>query len=165
MTMTMTTLTRRAIRNSAVYRKLTVYRYVAVDLPRTTTAVLIAALLTLAGAHVYMVRNEPQVPGYLLGYTVLLVVACVATSAALAFGSSALARAGRAVGAVLCLGFVVAYAVSRATGLPELPQVRGWWDWAPGTLAGAGALLYLAVELAVVAGVAVARPERQAWHD
>lgn len=161
----MTTVTQRAFRRSAAYRRLTAYRYVAVNLPRTTTAVLIAALLILAAAHGYMVRNEPRVPGYLVGYTILLVAACVATSAALAFGGETLARAARAVGAVLCLGFVVAYAVSRATGLPGLPQVRGWWDWAPGTVAGAGALLYLAVELAVLAGVAVARPEMQEWHD
>lgn len=161
----MTTIARRAVRDSAVYRKLTVYRYVAVDLPRTTTAVLCVALLVLAGAHVYMARNEPWVPAYLVVYIVVLVAACLAAIAAMAFGGSALARAGRAVGAVLCAGFVVAYAVSRATGLPELPQVRGWWDWAPGSIAGASALLYLGVALAVAAGVAVARPEEQAWHD
>ena len=115
----MTTVVRWMFRDSTLYRRLTVYRYVAVDLPRTTTAVLVAALLVLAGAHGYMLRSEPEVPAYLVGYGVVVVAGCAATIAALVFGGARAARTGRTVGAVLCAGFVVAYAVSRATGLPD----------------------------------------------
>jgi hypothetical protein len=138
-------------------------RYAAVDLPRTTTAAGAALLLGLGGVHLYVLLREAGLPNYLrVGFGFL--IACCVVAAALVCGSRT-ARAGWALGGLVCLAFLVVYVVSRLAGLPGLPEVRGWWDSAPGSVAGVCALTFLAVITAIVLGITVAHPRAQHWHD
>ncbi|MDR7170240.1 hypothetical protein J2W56_003991 [Nocardia kruczakiae] len=138
-------------------------RYAAVDLPRTTTAAGAALLLGLGGVHLYVLVREDALPTYLrVGFAIL--IAWCAGAAALVCGART-ARAGWALGGLASLTFLVVYVLSRLAGLPGLPEVRGWWDSAPGSVAGTCALGFLAVTAAIVLGVTVARPQRQHWHD
>jgi hypothetical protein len=161
----MTAVVRRMLLHSRMYRLVTSYRYVAVDLPRTTASALGAALLGFAATHVYILVSEPVVPLYLVIYVWVLVAVCIAAGVALALAPGPIARVGRAVGAGTSVVFLVGYVTSRLTGLPALPGVRGWWDYAPGTLAALCAVAYLAISGAVLLGITVARPEEQHWHD
>jgi hypothetical protein len=43
--------------------------------------------------------------------------------------------------------------------------VTGRWDFAPGSLAGACALGFVAVHMSVLLGINVAYPQRQPWFD
>lgn len=161
----MTAVVRRMPLHSRMYRLLTSYRYVAVDLPRSTAAALAAALLGLAATHVYILGSEPVVPLYLVIYMWVLVVVCIGAGVVLAVAPGPMARVGRTVGAVASVVFLVGYVTSRLTGLPALPGVRGWWDYAPGTVAALCALACLALTAALLLGITVARPEEQHWHD
>ncbi len=147
-------------------RALTLDGWVAFDLPRMVTAVGVILLTGLVGVHVYVLMTEPALPRYFVGYAVALITGClIAAVTMVAAVSPAVPQRGWYLGSIICLTFLGIYLFSRMTRLPELEAVTGRWDVAPGTLAMALAVGFVAVHTTVLSGVNVAYPHRQGWQD
>lgn len=151
---------------STVARLLPGHCYLAVDLPKTTTAAGVLSMLGLAGVHLYLLLREDRLPLHLrIGFG-LLIAACLVAAGLMVCGAfPRLVRAGWALGGLVSVVFLVVYVISRLAGLPGLPEVKGWWDSAPGTVAGACALLLPALLAARGLGITVAYPQKRHWHD
>ncbi|HZY75873.1 MAG TPA: hypothetical protein VFE40_06110 [Jatrophihabitantaceae bacterium] len=141
------------------------YRHIAFDLPRTTTAAGIALLLGMAAIRLCLLAEHDQ-PTYLAAYfTVLGACAMLAALGMLAGRWLAIVRAGWALGSVVALASLAMYLASRTIGLPQLPQLIGRWDYAPGTLGMVLSGAFLATHFAVLTGRTVSWPLHQEWHD
>jgi uncharacterized oligopeptide transporter (OPT) family protein len=154
------------LRQTTTYRLLTVHRYVALNVPRTTTAAGILLMGVIAGVHLYLLFQTSGLPRYLGVYFGVLSAACLVAAVLSTIGPRArLVRAGWALGAAASIVFLAVYLISRLAGLPDVPQAEAWWDCAPATLAGACALGYLGLVAAIGLGVTVAYPWKRGWHD
>jgi hypothetical protein len=153
-------------KRSRLYELLRLKGYVAFNLPRTVT-VLGATLLTgIAAAHVYVLTSRPALPVYFFVYAVILAVCCLLTAACLWLGRNPrVPQLGWFFGDLVSVAFLGVYLASRAVTLPGMVAVTGRWDFAPGTLAGAFALGFVAVHMSVLLGINVAYPQRQPWFD
>ncbi len=153
-------------KRSGLYEWLRLKGYVAFNLPRTVTMLGATLLIGIAAAHVYVLTSQTALPMYFVVYTAALLVCCLLTAAAMWLGRKPkVARLGWFFGDVVCVVFLGMYLVSRAASLPGLVAVTGRWDFAPGTLAGAAALGFIAVHMSVLLGINVAYPQRQQWTD
>jgi hypothetical protein len=153
-------------KRSRLYEWLRLKGYVAFNLPRTVT-VLGATLLTgIAAAHVYVLTSQPALPVYFVVYAAILGVCCLLTAACLWLGRNPrVPQLGWFIGDLVSIVFLGVYLASRAVVLPGLVAMTGRWDFAPGTLAGAFALGFVAVHMSVLLGINVAYPQRQPWFD
>ena len=140
--------------------------YVAFNLPRAVTALGGALLLGVAATHVYVLASRPAVPALFVGYAVGVAACCVSAAVAMWLSRYPLVlRAAWMCGDVISLFFIAVYLITRPAPLPGLMGITGRWDVAPGTLAGACALGFLAVHLSVLLGINVAYPQHQQWSD
>lgn len=150
-------------RETRMYRLVTVYRYVAFNLPKLTTAIGVGLLLGTAAVHIYLLGAVESLPAYLAGYFVVLALVCVLGAGMMLAGR--FARRGWLLGTVVSVVFLVAYIVTRFTGLPMAPEGNRWWDFPPGTVAIGCAVLFVAVHASVLLGINVAHPQKRVWHD
>lgn len=144
---------------------LTLNGYVAFNLPRAVTGLGTALLMGLVAVHVYVLASTPVLPLYFVIYAAVLIIACLVTAGALVFPKPTVAQAGWYFGSFVCAGFVVVYVISRIAELSGLTTLTGRWDLAPGTLAMALAVGFIAVHTTVLSGINVAHPRRQNWRD
>lgn len=158
-------LTQR-MKRSQSYEWLRFKGYVAFNLPRLVT-VLGAALLTgIAGMHVYVLISRPSLPIYFAIYTAAFSGCCLLSAVALWLTRKpAVPQAAWLFSDLVSVGFLGVYLVSREVTLPGLVAITGRWDFAPGTLAGALALIFVTVHMSVLFGINVAYPQRQQWSD
>lgn len=163
--MTATTVVRVAMRVPVLGKLVSFYRYIAFDLPRTTTAVAVALLLGIEAIRLYLLA-EYSLPTYLAAYFIVLsACATLAVLAMLAGRWRRLVRGAWALGSLVALASLAMYLASRTAGLPQLPQLVGQWDYAPGTLAMALSGAFLATHFAVLTRLTVCWPMHQEWHD
>ncbi|MBV9723298.1 MAG: oxidoreductase [Mycobacterium sp.] len=123
-------------------------------------------LIAIAATHVYVLTSRRALPVYFVVYTAALLACCLLSATAIWLGRKPLVpRLGWFLGDVVSVVFVGVYLASRAASLPGLMAVTGRWDFAPGTLAGAFALSFIAIHMSVLLGINVAYPQRQPWTD
>ena len=153
-------------KRSRAYEWLRLKGYVAFDLPRTVSALGAGLLTGIAAAHVYVLTSRPSLPVYFFVYAAILGACCLLTAAFLWLGRNPrVPQLGWVFGDVVSVGFLGVYLGTRAVTLPGLVAVTGRWDFAPGTLAGALALVFVTVHMSVLLGINVAYPQRQQWSD
>jgi hypothetical protein len=149
-----------------LYEWLRLKGYVAFNLPRTVSALGAGLLIGIAVVHVYVLTTRPALPMYFLVYTAILVACCLLTAVSLWLGRNPhVPQLGWFFGDLVSVVFLGLYLFSRPAALPGLVAVTGRWDFAPGSLAGAFALGFLAVHMTVLLGINVAYPQRQQWFD
>jgi hypothetical protein len=146
-----------------MYRLLMAYRYMAFDLPQLTTTLGVLSLLGTAAVHLYLLGATASLPAYLAAYFAALALVCIASAAMMVLGR--FARRGWLLGSLVSVVFLVVYILTRFTGLPEAPGVKGWWDFPSGTTAIGCAVLFVAVHASVLLGINVAHPQKRDWHD
>lgn len=152
-------------KRSKLYKLLRLNGYVAFNLPRTVTMLGAGLLIGIAATHVYVLTRQP-LPMYFVVYTAILVACCLLTAASLWLGRNPrVPQLGWLFGDLVSVVFLGLYLFSRPAALPGLVAVTGRWDFAPGSLAGAFALGFLAVHMTVLLGINVAYPQRQQWTD
>lgn len=157
----------RLWRGTRLYRMLTVHRYLAFNLPRTVTGAGIALLSGVAAPQVYTLMEEHRpLPSYLVIYLCLLVIGLLSAACSLlAGGTDDDQPRGWWAGSAGCVVYLGVYLGSRTAGLPGMPELAGWWDYAPGTFAGAFALAYLGLHASIILHINVAHPQRRCWHE
>lgn len=146
------------------------YRYIQLNLPRSTTAGGVVMLWGIAAIHVYwLVRSGDStwpVPSYLRVYFALEAACSLIAGFALPAGRiRAVTRIGWGLGSLAGGAAMAMYLVSRTAGLPGLPLAVGRWDYPLGTFTIALAGVYLITHVAVLTGLAIAVPDRRSWHD
>lgn len=142
------------------------YRYCAFNVPKTTTGVGVALLLSTAAIQGFLLARHFTVPAYLVGWFILMIAGSLLASAAMTTGSAPrLVRSGWALGSAVSLLSLAIYLVSRGPGLPGLPQMVGKWHYPLGNVSVVIALLFLALHFSVLTGMNVAYPQRRHWHD
>lgn len=147
-------------------RLLSLDGWIAFNLPRTVTASGVSLLIGLAAVQVYLLSNDPTLPGYFVGYAFAVIAGClVAATIMLGNFKRAAPQRGWYLGSLVCLIFIGSYLVSRVLSLPGIEALTGRWDLAPGTLAMGLAGAYIAVHTTVLSGINVAYPQRQGWQD
>ncbi len=151
------------LRETWLYRLVTVYRYVAFDLPKLTTGIGVGLLLGMAAVHIYLLGVTGSLPAYVAGYFVVLALVSILGAGMMLAGR--FARRGWLLGSVVSVVFLVVYIVTRFAGVPMAPEVNRWWDFAPGTVAIGCAVLFVAVHISVLLGINVAHPRKRVWHD
>lgn len=140
--------------------------YVAFNVPRVVTGIGASLLMGIVALHVYLLATQPDLPAYFVVYFGALTLGCLVAAAAMALGRNvAAAQRGWYLGSVVCAAFLALYLVSRFAGPSALVALTGRWDVAPGSLALASAVGFLAVHITVLSGINVAYPQRQGWHD
>lgn len=153
-------------KRSRLFEWLRLKGYVAFNLPRTVTTLGAVLLVGIGAVHVYVLTTRPALPAYFLTYATLLGACCLLTAGVLWLGHKPLVpQLGWFVGDVVSIVFLAVYLASRAVTLPGLVAVTGRWDFAPGTLAGAFALGFVAIHMSVLLGINVAYPQQQQWSD
>ncbi len=153
-------------KRSQLYELLRLKGYVAFNLPRTVSALGAGLLIGIAVVHVYVLTSQPELPGYFFVYAAILLACCLLTAASLWLGRNPrVPQLGWFFGDLVSVVFLGLYLFSRPAALPGLVAVTGRWDFAPGSLAGAFALGFLAVHMTVLLGINVAYPQRQQWFD
>jgi hypothetical protein len=153
-------------KRSKLYELLRLRGYVAFNLPRTVSVLGAALLIGIAAVHVYVLTSQPALPMYFFVYTAILGACCLLTAASLWLGRNPrVPQLAWFFGDLVSVVFVGLYVASRTTALPGLVSVTGRWDFAPGTLAGAFALGFVAIHMSVLLGINVAYPRRQPWFD
>jgi predicted neutral ceramidase superfamily lipid hydrolase len=153
-------------KHSRPYEWLRLKGYVAFNLPRTVTLLGATLLTGIAADHVYVLTSRQALPMYFFIYTAILATCCLLTAACLWLGRNPrVPQLGWFVGDLISIVFLAVYLASRAVTLPAMVAVTGRWDFAPGTLAGAFALGFIAVHMSVLLGINVAYPQRQQWFD
>ncbi len=116
--------------------------------------------------HVYVLATRPALSAIFAVYTGLIVACCLLTAASLGFAvNPRIPQWGWFFGDGVSIVYLVVYLATRPAPLPGLVAVTGRWDFAPGTLAGALALGFVAVHMSVLLGINVAYPQRQQWTD
>jgi hypothetical protein len=154
------------IERSQLYEWLRLKGYVAFNLPRLVTMLGAALLTGIAAIHVYVLISRPLLPMYFAAYTVAVAGCCLLIAVALWLARNPrVPRAAWLSGDAVSALFLGVYLGSRAVSLPGLAAVTGRWDFAPGTLAGALALVFITVHMSVLLGINVAYPQRQHWSD
>jgi hypothetical protein len=140
--------------------------YVALDLPRTVTALGDVLLLGIVATHIYILSTETGLPRYFVFYAVALIAGCLLAAGGTWLNLNPLVpRLGWLLGSLVSLVFIGIYLASRAVSLPGLVAVTGRWDFAPGTFALAFAAGFIGVHVSVLLGINVAYPQRQGWQD
>jgi hypothetical protein len=126
-----------------------------------------AGLLSgIVAVHVYVLTSRTPLPVYFLVYTAIVLACCLLAAMAIWFGRNPrVPPLAWLFGDVVSIVFLGMYLASRAVTLPGLVAVTGRWDFAPGTLAGAFALGFVAIHMSVLLGINVAYPQRQQWSD
>jgi hypothetical protein len=126
-----------------------------------------AGLLSgIVAVHVYVLTSRTPLPVYFLVYTAIVLGCCLLAAMAIWFGRNPrVPPLAWLFGDVVSIVFLGVYLASRAVTLPGLVAVTGRWDFAPGTLAGAFALGFVAIHMSVLLGINVAYPQRQQWSD
>lgn len=158
-------LTQR-LKRGQVYEWLRLKGYVAFNLPRTVTALGAGLLSGIAAVHVYVLATRPALPAIFAVYTGLIAACCLLAAASLGFAvNPRIPQRGWFFGDGVSIVYLAIYLATRPTPLPGLVAVTGRWDFAPGTLAGALALGFVAVHMSVLLGINVAYPQRQRWTD
>ena len=153
-------------KRSRAYDWLRLSGYVAFNLPRTVTMLGTALLTGIAAAHVYVLTSQPPLPVYFVVYAAILGACCLLAASFLWLGRNPrVPQLGWFFGDLVSVVFLGVYLASRVATLPGLVAVTGRWDFAPGTLAGAFALGFIAVHISVLLGINVAYPQRQRWSD
>lgn len=154
------------LRRSQLYDWLRLKGYVAFNVPRAVTGLGASLLLGIAALHVYVLVTRSMSSAFFLAYTVAVVACCLLAAAALGFGRNpGIPRAAWLLGDALSVAYLTIYLATRLAPLPGLVAVTGRWDFAPGTLAGALALVFVTIHLSVLLGINVAYPQRQQWTD
>jgi hypothetical protein len=158
-------LTRR-LKRGRLYDWMRLKGYVAFNLPRAVTALGAGLLSGIAAVHVYVLATRPALSAIFAVYTGLVVASCLLTAVALGFAvNPRIPQWGWFVGDGVSVAYLAVYLATRPVPLPGLVAVTGRWDFAPGTLAGALALGFVAVHVSVLLGINVAYPRRQQWSD
>lgn len=158
--------TAQRIKRSQLYEWLRLKGYVAFNLPRLVSTLGATLLTGIAGIHVYVLISRPARPMYLVVYTASVVGCCLVTAMALWFARNPrVPQAAWLFGDLVSVVLLGVYLASRAVALPGLVAITGRWDFAPGTLAGALALVFVTVHMSVLLGINVAYPQRQHWSD
>jgi hypothetical protein len=153
-------------KRSQLYELLRLKGYVAFNLPRTVSLIGAGLLIGIAAAHLYVLTSQPALPIYFVIYVVILDACCLLTAASLWLGRNPrVPQLGWFFGDLISIVFLGLYLASRPAPLPGLIAITGRWDFAPGTLAGAFALGFIAVHISVLLGINVAYPQRQQWTD
>lgn len=153
-------------KRSRLYEWLRLKGYVAFNLPRMVSMLGAALLFGIAAAHVYALTSQSALPMYFFVYAAIVLGCCLLAAAAMWLGRNPLVpRVGWLFGDLVSFAFLGVYLASRAVTLPGLLTVTGRWDYAPGTLAGAFALGFIAIHMSVLLGINVAYPQRQQWAD
>lgn len=153
-------------KRSQLYELLRLKGYVAFNLPRTVTMLGAALLAGIVVLHVYVLATRPALPMYFLIYVAILGACCLLTAAFLWLGRNPLVpQIGWFIGDLITTVFLALYLTSREVTLSGLVAVTGRWDFAPGSMAGALALGFIAVHMSVLLGINVAYPQRQPWFD
>ncbi len=150
-------------RYTGLGRLSTVLQYIALDLPRTTTAAGMALMAGLTAVHAYLIASGTADPAYLIAYRGLIVAG--SSSAAMLMSLPGPARAGWRLGSAVSVVAAAVYLASRTAGLPGMPQLAGRWDCPLGTVTMGVAALFLVLHGSVLAGVNVAYPRRRDWYD
>jgi hypothetical protein len=154
------------LKRTQMYEWMRLKGYVAFNLPRAVTALGAGLLAGIAAVHVYVLASRPELSAIFAVYTGLVVAACLLTAAAMGFAvNPRIPRWGWFVGDGVSVAYLAVYLATRLAPLPGLVAVTGRWDFAPGTLAGALALGFVAVHMSVLLGINVAYPQRQQWTD
>jgi hypothetical protein len=154
------------VKRTRMYEWMRLKGYVAFNLPRAVTGLGAGLLLGIAAVHIYVLASRPGLPAIFAVYTGLVVAWCLLAAAAMGFAiNPRIPQWGWFVGDGLSLVYLVVYLATRPAPLPGLVAVTGRWDFAPGTLAGALALGFVAVHLSVLLEINVAYPQRQQWSD
>lgn len=137
----------------------------AFDLPRTTTGIGVALLAGQVAVHLWLLFGDIAWPVWLTCYYGVLIIGWAAAAVPMVFGSRvATAQAGWFLGDLVSIVFLVIYVVSRITGLPGAPYLKGWWDFPAGTFGMVFALGFIGLHLSILFGVMVARPQRRNWR-
>jgi hypothetical protein len=158
-------LTQR-LKGGQIYEWLRLKGYVEFTIPRTITALGAGLLGGIAAAHVYVLASQPALPAIFAVYTGLIAAWCLLAAASLGFAvNPRIPRWGWFFGDGVSIFYLAVYLATRPTPLPGLVAVTGRWDFAPGTLAGALALGFIAIHMSVLLGINVAYPQRQQWTD
>jgi hypothetical protein len=153
-------------KRSQLYEWLRLKGYVAFNLPRLVTMLGGALLIGIVAAHVYALTSRTALPVYFFVYTASLIACCLLAAAAMWLGRNPrVPQLGWFFGDLISVIFLSLYLFSRAATLPGLTAITGRWDFAPGTLAGAFALGFVAIHMSVLLGINVAYPQRQPWFD
>ena len=134
----------------------------ALNLPRLTAAAGIGLILAVGSIHLWEAPAHFEAARYAGVLFVANFVASLVSAAGILRGSKAW---GWSLGALVSGLSLVAYLWSRAIGLPGLAEAVGDWDEPLGSFAMILDGLFLAGYFTVMAGIAVAAPERRHWHD
>ena len=130
--------------------------------PRPITALGAGLLSGIAAVHVYVLATRPALSAIFAGYTGLIAACCLLAAASLGFAvNPRIPQRGWFFGDGVSIVYLGIYLATRPTPLPGLVAVTGRWDFAPGTLAGALALGFVAVHMSVLLGINVAYPQRR----
>ncbi|MFC0864288.1 hypothetical protein ACFHYQ_18505 [Sphaerimonospora cavernae] len=142
------------------------YRYFAFNAPKTTTAGGMALLAATAVAQMFLLIRHSAAPAYVVVWFLLMIIGSLLAAFAMSVGSvPALTRSGWALGSAVSLASIAMYFVSRAVGLPGLPQMLGHWHYPLGNVTLAIGLFFLGLHFSVVTGMNVAYPKTRGWHD
>jgi hypothetical protein len=156
----------RRLKRTQMYEWMRLKGYVAFNLPRVVTGLGAGLLSGIAAVHVYVLVSRPALSAVFAVYTGLVVAWCLLAVAAMGFAANPrIPQLGWFVGDAVSIVYLAVYLATRPTALPGLVAVTGRWDFAPGTLAGALALGFVAVHMSVLLGINVAYPQRQQWSD
>lgn len=153
-----------SLRHSTVGRYLSVYRYVEINLPKTTTAVADTLLLGNAAVHLYLVITA-AFPTYVAACLLLLVLGFLTAVVLTVVPDRRPARCGWLLGAATSVLAGGGYLLSRFVALPGMPYTPSWWDFPPGSLVAGCAALYLVLYASVLLGMNTAFPDTARWRD
>ncbi|HEY9305393.1 MAG TPA: oxidoreductase, partial [Mycobacterium sp.] len=132
-------------KRSKPYELLRLNGYVAFNLPRTVSALGAGLLIGIAATHFYVLARQSALPVYFVVYTASLVACCLLAAASLWLGRNPrVPQLGWLFGDLVSIVFLGLYLFSRPAPLPGLVALTGRWDFAPGSLAGAFALGFIA---------------------
>lgn len=166
MAVTMRLLPGRPWEQTRLGRLLTAYKWVALNLPRTTTALGLVLLFGVAAPHAYWLIGGFPNPAYLRAYLALIVAASVFAGGLMLVGPRRrLTRAGWALGSVTALASIAMYLYAHGKGLPGVPRIVGAWDYPLGNFTMVMAAAFVALHATVLVGISVAYPDRRDWYD
>lgn len=155
-----------ATHTPGVNKAVSFYRHITFNLPRLVTAAGIALLLGIAAVRlVLLAENVAALPRYLSAYFALIGLLATLAALGMLVPILSITRVAWGLGSLVALASLLMYIASRTAGLPQLPQLVGRWDYAPGTFAMALSGAYLATHFSVLTRMNVAFPDHQRWHD